>query len=71
MQYIIVDALLQANLLNRTLVIPSFVYARACEYHMYVIYLFLFKPLVASSREQSSLRRLRSDGQPGRRRWQR
>jgi hypothetical protein len=39
MQYILDAALLQANLLNRTLVIPSFIYARACEYHMYV---FLF-----------------------------
>ena len=36
MQYILDAALLQANLLNRTLVIPSFVYARACEYHMCV-----------------------------------
>ena len=36
MQYILDAALLQANLLNRTLVIPSFVYARACEYNMYV-----------------------------------
>ena len=36
MQYILDAALLQASLLNRTLVIPSFVYARACEYHMYV-----------------------------------
>jgi hypothetical protein len=42
MQYILDAALLQANLLNRTLVLPSFVYARACEYHMYVIiHLFL------------------------------
>jgi hypothetical protein len=38
MQYILDAALLQANLLNRTLVIPSFVYARACEYHMYVFF---------------------------------
>ena len=36
MRYIIETALLQAELLNRTLVLPSFVYARACEYHMYV-----------------------------------
>jgi hypothetical protein len=41
MQYILDAALLQAKLLNRTLVIPSFVYARACEYHMYV-FLFCF-----------------------------
>jgi hypothetical protein len=42
MQYILDAALLQANLLNRTLIMPSFVYARACEYHMYVfIHLFL------------------------------
>jgi hypothetical protein len=47
MQYILEAALLQANLLNRTLVIPSFVYARACEYHMYVF--FCFTPPVASS----------------------
>jgi hypothetical protein len=40
MQYILDAALLQANLLNRTLVIPSFVYARACEYHTYVFFLF-------------------------------
>ena len=44
MQYILEAALLQANLLNRTLVIPSFVYARACEYHMYVFVLFCFTP---------------------------
>ena len=37
MRYIIDAALLQAELLNRTLVIPSFVYARACEYELYVI----------------------------------
>jgi hypothetical protein len=36
MRFIIETALLQAELLNRTLVIPSFVYARACEYNMYV-----------------------------------
>jgi hypothetical protein len=40
MQYVLNSALLQANLLNRTLVIPSFVYARACEYHMYVFFFF-------------------------------
>ncbi len=40
MQYILDAALLQANLLNRTLIIPSFVYARACEYHKYVFFLF-------------------------------
>ena len=40
MQYILNSAVLQANLLNRTLVIPSFVYARACEYHMYVFVCF-------------------------------
>jgi hypothetical protein len=48
MQYILDAALLQANLLNRTLVVPSFVYARACEYHMYVFF-FCFTPPVASS----------------------
>ncbi len=35
-RYIFEAALLQAQLLNRTLVLPSFVYARACEYDMYV-----------------------------------
>jgi hypothetical protein len=35
MRYIIEAALHQAELLNRTLVLPSFVYARACEYDMY------------------------------------
>jgi hypothetical protein len=47
MQYIMDAALLQASLLNRTLVIPSFVYARACEYHMYVC-VFCFTPPSAS-----------------------
>ncbi|KAH7921544.1 hypothetical protein BV22DRAFT_1019154 [Leucogyrophana mollusca] len=32
MRYIIETALLHGNLLNRTVVIPSFVYARACEF---------------------------------------
>ncbi|KAI9512605.1 hypothetical protein F5148DRAFT_1373098 [Russula earlei] len=36
MRYIIEAAVLQAELLNRTLVIPSFVYARACEYNLTV-----------------------------------
>jgi len=36
MRYIIDSALLQAGLLNRTLVIPSFIYARTCEYELYV-----------------------------------
>ncbi|KAI0308222.1 hypothetical protein B0F90DRAFT_1807467 [Multifurca ochricompacta] len=35
-RYIIDAALLQAELLNRTLVLPSFVYARACEYNITV-----------------------------------
>ncbi len=47
MQYILDAALLHASLLNRTLIIPSFVYARACEYHMYVF--FCFTPAGASS----------------------
>ena len=71
MQYILNAGLLQANLLNRTLIIPSFVYARACEYHMYV-FLFLFHTsygfIATRHREQRGLRRLRSNGQPGRRR---
>jgi hypothetical protein len=33
-RYILEGAVLHAQLLNRTLVIPSFVYARACEYDM-------------------------------------
>ncbi|KAH9065732.1 hypothetical protein EDB87DRAFT_1592884, partial [Lactarius vividus] len=36
MRYIIEAALLEAELLNRTLVLPSFVYARACEYNISV-----------------------------------
>ncbi|KAI0031155.1 hypothetical protein K488DRAFT_52672 [Vararia minispora EC-137] len=32
MRYILEAAVLQASLLNRTLIIPSFIYARACEY---------------------------------------
>ncbi|KAH9980625.1 hypothetical protein BJV74DRAFT_879288 [Russula compacta] len=36
MRYIIDAALLQAELLNRTLVIPSFIYARTCEYDLEV-----------------------------------
>ena len=36
MRYIIEAAALQATLLNRTLILPSFVYARACEYDMCV-----------------------------------
>jgi hypothetical protein len=36
MRYILDAAVLQAELLNRTLIIPSFVYARGCQYNMYV-----------------------------------
>ncbi|KAH9954442.1 hypothetical protein BC827DRAFT_1143894 [Russula dissimulans] len=36
MRYIIDAALLQSQILHRTLVIPSFVYARACEFDLYV-----------------------------------
>ncbi|KAH9980621.1 hypothetical protein BJV74DRAFT_887716 [Russula compacta] len=36
MRYIIDAALLQAELLNRTLVLPSFIYARTCEYDLEV-----------------------------------
>ncbi|KAH8993725.1 hypothetical protein EDB92DRAFT_376405 [Lactarius akahatsu] len=35
-RYIFEAALLQAELLNRTLVLPSFLYARACEYNITV-----------------------------------
>ena len=50
MQYILDAALLQARLLNRTLVIPSFVYARACEYPMYVFFFCFTLPAVSSQR---------------------
>ena len=36
MRYIIEAAFLQARILNRVLILPSFVYARACEYDMCV-----------------------------------
>lgn len=36
MRYIIDSALLQAKLLRRTLIVPSFVYARSCEYDVHV-----------------------------------
>ncbi|KAK0444573.1 uncharacterized protein EV420DRAFT_1622752 [Desarmillaria tabescens] len=36
MRYIIESALLQAKLLRRTLIIPSFIYARSCEYDLHV-----------------------------------
>ena len=49
MQYILDAALQQARLLNRTLVIPSFVYARSCEFHMYVPFFFCFTPPASSS----------------------
>ncbi|KZP31372.1 hypothetical protein FIBSPDRAFT_724960 [Athelia psychrophila] len=35
-RYIIESSILQAHLLNRTLVLPSFVYARSCEYDIEV-----------------------------------
>ncbi|KAG9099445.1 hypothetical protein FS749_001252 [Ceratobasidium sp. UAMH 11750] len=35
MRFIIEAALLHASLLNRTLVVPSFVYARSCEFQIY------------------------------------
>jgi hypothetical protein len=34
MRYIVETSLLHAQLLNRTLVLPSFIYARACEWNM-------------------------------------
>lgn len=36
MRYIIDSALLQAKLLHRTLILPSFIYARGCEYDIHV-----------------------------------
>ena len=56
MQYILDASLLQARLLNRTLVIPSFVYARACEYHMYVNFIFFVSPLLQLHRNLTRLR---------------
>ncbi|KAG8903164.1 hypothetical protein FRB99_003665 [Tulasnella sp. 403] len=35
MRYILEAGLLQATLLNRTLIVPSYVYARACEWEMH------------------------------------
>ena len=47
MRYIIESALLQAELLNRTLILPSFFYARGCEYDKYVtLSLALIKALI-------------------------
>jgi hypothetical protein len=36
MRYILDAALIQSQVLKRTLIIPSFVYARACEFELYV-----------------------------------
>lgn len=38
MRYIIETAVLHAQLLNRTLILPSHVYARTCNYKMYVLF---------------------------------
>lgn len=65
MRYIIETALLQAELLNRTLVLPSFVYARACEYDMYAT---LSLPCINTLNPlflQLCLCRLRTYGQQG------
>lgn len=40
LRYIIEASLLHAILLDRVLVLPSFVYARSCEFSMYVYFLF-------------------------------
>ena len=53
MQYILEASLHQASLLNRALVIPTFVYARACEYHMYVFF-FWFTHLARYHNSSSS-----------------
>ncbi|KZV87092.1 hypothetical protein EXIGLDRAFT_724109 [Exidia glandulosa HHB12029] len=42
MRYIIEASLMHAALLNRTLVLPSFVYARACEHHISVCAQYAF-----------------------------
>ena len=36
MRYIIEASLLHARLLNRTLILPSYVYARGCEHELWV-----------------------------------
>ena len=45
MRYIIEASLLHAHLFNRTLVLPSFVYARACEHDMYVVEGYTYLPV--------------------------
>jgi hypothetical protein len=68
MRYIIDAALLQADLLNRTLILPSFVYARACEYNMCVFLLLHLSFGYASTcrcHMQHGLRRLCNHGQQG------
>ena len=35
-RYIIEDSILQAKLLNRTLILPSYIYARGCAFPMSV-----------------------------------
>ena len=47
MRYIIDAALLQAGLLNRTLVIPSFIYARTCEFELYVNFYCLMPTVIS------------------------
>ena len=65
MRYIIEAALLQAELLNRTLVLPSFVYARACEYNMYATLSLPCTNALIPLSLQLSLRRLCTYGQQG------
>lgn len=40
MRYIIETAVLHGRILNRTTIIPSYIYARACEFEKYVIFLY-------------------------------
>lgn len=40
MRYIIEAAVLHGRILNRTTIIPSYVYARACEFDKYVLLLY-------------------------------
>jgi len=59
MRYIIETATLHANLLNRTLVVPSYVYARSCELKMSGKPFFQDQRILTSSVTVKSVRRMR------------
>jgi hypothetical protein len=44
LRYIIEASLSQAHILNRTLILPSFVYARGCEFELSVLFPFHSQP---------------------------